>query len=66
MGDHNTHKMMTSNKTLLTVAIVDLIISEGLYFNIAQKPMFDKVLDLSRNVSKGRQPPKIKLTSKDL
>ena len=32
MGDNNTQKMMTSNETRLTVAIIDLIISEGLSF----------------------------------
>ena len=52
MGNHNTHKMMTFNETHLTVAIADLIISEGLSFNIAQKPRFKKFLDLARNVSK--------------
>ena len=50
MGDHNTHKMMTSNETRLIVAISDIIIYEGLYFNIAQKPRFEKVIDLERNV----------------
>ena len=46
MGDNNTHKMMTSNETRLTVAIADLIIYEGLPFNISHKPRFKKVLDL--------------------
>ena len=50
MGDHNTQKMMNSDETRLTVAIADLIISEGLSFNIAQKPRFKKVLDLERAV----------------
>ena len=36
MIDHNTHKLMTSNETRLTVEIVDIIISEGLYFNLSQ------------------------------
>ena len=44
MGDKNTQKMMTSNETCLTVAIADLIISEGLSFNLSQKPRFKKVL----------------------
>ena len=35
MGDHNTHRMMTSNKTRLTVAISDINISEGLSFNLS-------------------------------
>ena len=56
-GDNNTQKMMTSNETCLTVAIADLIISEGLSFNISQKPRFKKVLELARNVSKCYQPP---------
>ena len=40
MGGHNTQKMITSNETHLTLVIVDLIIYEGLSFNIAQKPRF--------------------------
>ena len=35
MGDNNTQKMIPSNETHLTVAIADLIISEGIYFNIS-------------------------------
>ena len=58
--------MMTSNKTRLIVAISDLIIYEGLYFNLYKKTRFDKVLDLARNVSKGCQPPNRKLIYKDL
>ena len=58
--ENNTQKMMTSNDTRLTVAISDLIISEGLYFNLSQKPRFKKVLDLARTVSKYYQPPKQK------
>ena len=52
MGDNNTQKMMTSDDIRLTVAIADLIISEGLSFNLSQKPMFKKVPDLETNVSK--------------
>ena len=52
MGYNNTQNMMTCNETRLTVAIADLIISEGLSFNLSQKPMFNKVLDLERIVSK--------------
>ena len=52
IGDNNTQKMMTSNETRLIVAIVDLIISEGLSFNLSQKPRFKKVLELARTVSK--------------
>ena len=66
MGDHNTHKMMIYNQTCLTVAIADLIISEGLSFNLSQKPRFKKVLDLARTVSKCYQPPNRKLISKDI
>ena len=66
MGDHNTQKIMTSNETRLTLAISDLIISEGLSFNIVQKPRFKKVLDLARNMSKYYQPPNRKLIPKDL
>ena len=66
MGDNNTEKMMTSNETRLTVAISDLIVSEGLSFNISQKPRFKKVLELARTVSKFQQPPNRELISKDL
>ena len=61
MDDHNTHRIMTSNETRLTVAIADLIISEGLSFNLAQKSRFKKMFDLARNVSKYYQPPNRKL-----
>ena len=57
---------MTSNETRLTVAISDLVISEDTSFNISQKPRFNKVLDLARNVSKTYQPPNINLISKDI
>ena len=57
---------MNYNYTRLTVAIADLIISEGLSFNISQKTRFKKVLYLSRTVSKCYQPPNRKLISKDL
>ena len=66
MGDHNTQKMMTSNETRLTLAITDLIISEGLSFNLAQKYRFKKVLDLAINVSKDYQPPNRMITPKDI
>ena len=58
--------MMTSNETRLTVSIADLIISEGLSFNLSHKTRFKKVLDLAMNVSKCYQPPKRKLISKDI
>ena len=64
MGHHNTQKMISSNKTRLTVAINNIIIYEGLSFNIAQNPSFKKVLDLEINVSKCYKTPNIKLTSK--
>ena len=64
MGDNNTQKMMTHNETRLTVSIADLIISEGFYFNLAQKPMFKKILYLEITMSKIYQPPNIKLISK--
>ena len=57
---------MTSNKTCLTVAITDIIISKGLSFNLDQKPRFKKVLDLARKVSKCYLPPNRKLIPKDL
>ena len=66
MGYHNTQKMMTSNETRLTVAISDIIISDGISFNISQKTRFQKVLHLKRNESKSDQPPNRKLISKDI
>ena len=66
MGDNNTKKMMTSNETRLTFAITDIIIYEGLSFNLSQKPRFKKVLDLARNVSKCYQPPNINIITKDI
>ena len=57
---------MTSNETRLTVAISDIIISEGLSFNLSQKPRFKKVLELEITVSKCYQHPNRKLISKDL
>ena len=48
MGNNNTQKMMTSNETHLTVAIADLVISEGLSFNLSQKPRFKKVLEFDK------------------
>ena len=66
MRDNNTPKMMTSNDTRLTVAITDLIIYEGLSINLSQKPNHNKVLDLTRTVSKSYQPPNRKFISKDI
>ena len=66
MDDHNIHKMMPSDKTRLTVAIAGIIISKVLSFNQAQKPRFNKVLDLARTLSKCYQPPNRKIIYKDL
>ena len=57
---------MTSNETRLTLAISDIITSEGHYFNLSQNNWFRKVLDLARNLSKGFQHPSINPKSKDL
>ena len=59
-------KLITSNDTCLTIAISDLIISEGLPFNLSQKPRFKKVLELLGNVSTTYIPPNRKLISKEL
>ena len=56
---------MTSNDARLTVEISDIIISEGLYFNLSQKPMFKKVIDLARTVLKSYQPTNRNLIDKD-
>ena len=66
MGDNNTQKIMTYNETRLTVAITDLIISEGISSNLSQKPRFKKVLNLAINVSKSYQPPNRNMISKYL
>ena len=66
MGYNNTQKIMTSNETRLTVSISDILISEGIYFNLYQKPRFKKVLDLEIIVSNSYQPPKRNLIYKDL
>ena len=52
MGNNNTQKMMTSNETLLIVAISGLVISEGLSFNIPQKTRFKKVIGLEKKCIK--------------
>ena len=44
--DGNYQKLITSNDTRLTISIADLVISEGLPFNLSQKPRFKKVLEL--------------------
>ena len=43
--------MISYSKTRLAVAMIYLNISEGLSFNLDQKPAFKKVLDLVSNVS---------------
>ena len=58
--------MMTSNETLFTFAIADLIISEAFSFILSQKPRFKKVLDLSITVFKCYQPPNRNIISKDI
>ena len=58
--------MMTSNETRLTVTIADLIISEGLSFNISQKTRFKKVIDLAINVSKCYHTSNRKIIYKDI
>ena len=66
MGNNNTQNMMNFNETRLTIAIYDFLISEGLYFNISQKPRLKNVLDLGKTVSNSYQPPNRKLIYKDL
>ena len=62
----NNQKSMTSNKTRLTISISDFIISEGLSFDLSQKPRFKKVLELERSVSNNYIPPNINLLPKEL
>ena len=64
--DKHNHEIMSSNETHLTVTIADLIISEGLYFNLDQKPRLKKLLDLSRNISNIYNPPKRNIILKDV
>ena len=66
MGENNTQNMMTCNEIRLTVSITDIIIYEGLSFNIYQKTRLNKVLDLEITVSKFYQPPNRELISKDI
>ena len=58
-------KIITSNDTCLTISISDIFISEGLPFNIPQKPGFKKVLELSKKLSNTYIPPNRKLISKE-
>ena len=64
--DGNYQKLITSNDTRLSFAISDLIILEGLHFNLSQKLGFKKVLELSKNVLKTYITPSRKLISKEL
>ena len=64
--DGNYQELITSNDTHITIAIAYFIISEGLPFNISQKPKFKKVLEFSRNVLKTYITPNGKVISKEL
>ena len=64
--DGNYQKLITSNNTHFTIEISDLIISEGLPFNLPQKPRFKKVLEFSGKVLKTYIPTNRNLTSKEL
>ena len=64
--DGNYQKIITSKNTRLTISISDLIISEVLPFNLHQKPRFNKVVELPRNVSKTYIPPNRNLIYKDI
>ena len=66
MSNHNIQKIMTSNEVRLIVSISDIIISEGISYNISQKPRLKKVINLARNVSKCYQPPNGKIIPKDI
>ena len=52
--------------TCLTIAISDIIMTEGLSFNISQKPRFKKVLNFSRIISRTYIPPNRNIISKEL
>ena len=64
--DENSQKLITSNKTRLTIAIADIIISEVLSFNLSQKPRFKNIMELARNASKTYIPQKRNLIYKEL
>ena len=64
--DGNAKKSMTSNETHINIAIADIIISEGLYFNIDQKPRLKKVLKLLENIYKTYILPNRKIIYKEL
>ena len=56
-ADSNQPKLISLNETHLVIAISDLIISEGPYFNIYQNTGFKKVLGLRINASNSYNPP---------
>ena len=62
----NSQNPITSNETYLTVAIADIIIYDGLSFNIGPKPILEKVMELSRYISNNYSPPNINVISKGL
>ena len=64
--DVNSQKLITSNEAYLPVAIADLIISQGLSFDISQKPIFMRVLESARNISKDFITPNRMFISKEL
>ena len=64
--DGNSQKSITSSETCITIAIADLIISEGFSSNIFQKHIFKEVLELARNVSKTFIPHNRNLILKEL
>ena len=64
--DGSSQKSITSKDTRLTIAISDLIILEGIYFNLSQKPIFKKELNSEMNFSKTYIHPNRKLIPKEL
>ena len=64
--DSHYQKMITSNKTQLTIVIAYLTIYEGISLNIAQKNRFDKVLELAQTKSKDYISSNRKLIFKEL
>ena len=58
--------MINSNKTHITISISDLIISEGLPLNLPKKPIFKKIMDLEKKVTKTYITPKINIISEEL
>ena len=64
--DGNYQKSINTNETRLTFAIAYFIISEGLSFNLAQNPIYKKIMELARNVSKTCITPNRNRISKEL